>query len=198
MHEPELLGVLEALAFSAARHRHQKRKGRLASPYINHPIDVALIIVREGGVATAPVLTAALLHDTIEDTDTTAEELARRFGAEVAGIVLEVSDDPALSKAEQRRRQESGAPSLSYGAKLVRIADKISNVRDLVDDPPSTWGVRLRRDYLEWTRRVVDGCRGSNEGLERAYDEAYARARATHDALAMDVLSSGKTDDPVP
>jgi guanosine-3',5'-bis(diphosphate) 3'-pyrophosphohydrolase len=195
MHEPELLGVLDALAFSAARHRHQKRKGRLASPYINHPIDVALIIVRDGGVASAPVLTAALLHDTIEDTDTTHDELTERFGHEVANIVLEVSDDPTLSKAEQRRRQELGAASLSYGAKLIRIADKISNIRDLVDDPPSTWGIRLRRDYLEWTRRVVDRCRGTNEGLERAYDAVYAHARKAHDALALDVLSSGRSDD---
>ena len=198
MHEPELLGVLDALAFSAARHRHQKRKGKLASPYINHPIDVALIIVRDGGVTTAPVLTAALLHDTIEDTDTTAAEIAERFGREVAGIVLEVSDDPALAKAEQRRRQESGAAELSYGAKVVRIADKISNVRDLVDDPPSTWGVRLRRDYLEWTKRVVDRCRGTNEGLERAYDDVYARARSVHDSLALDVLRSGRPDESFP
>ena len=198
MHEPELLGVLEALAFSAARHRHQKRKGKLASPYINHPIDVALIIVREGGVATAPVLTAALLHDTIEDTDTTHDELTERFGHEVANIVLEVSDDPKLPKAEQRRRQELGAASLSYGAKLVRIADKISNVRDLVDDPPSTWSVRLRRDYLEWTRRVVDRCRGTNEGLERAYDEAFGHARRAHDSLALDVLRSGRPDESTP
>ena len=198
MHEPELLGVLEALAFSAARHRHQKRKGRLASPYINHPIEVALIIVREGGVTTAPVLTAALLHDTIEDTDTTAAELAERFGEEVASIVLEVSDDPALPKAEQRRRQEAGAASLSYGARIIRIADKTANVRDLVDDPPSTWGVRLRREYLEWTRRVVDRCRGTIEGLERAYDDAYARASRTHDALALDVLRSGHPDESTP
>jgi len=198
MHEPELLGMLEALAFSAARHRHQKRKGRLASPYINHPIEVAHIIVREGGVTTAPVLTAALLHDTIEDTDTTAAELAERFGEEVASIVLEVSDDPALSKAEQRRRQEAGAVDLSYGAKIIRIADKTANVRDLVDDPPSTWGVRLRREYLEWTRRVVDRCRGTNEGLERAYDDAYERARRTHDTLALDVLRSGRPDESIP
>jgi guanosine-3',5'-bis(diphosphate) 3'-pyrophosphohydrolase len=198
MHEPELLGVLEALAFSAARHRHQKRKGKLASPYINHPIDVALVIVREGGITTAPVLTAALLHDTIEDTDTTHDELTERFGHEVANIVLEVSDDPRLSKAEQRRRQELGAASLSYGAKLVRIADKISNVRDLVDDPPSTWSIRLRRDYLEWTRRVVERCRGTNEGLERAYDEAYARARRAHDRIALEVLSSGRPDESTP
>lgn len=198
MHEPELLGVLEALAFSAARHRHQKRKGRLASPYINHPIEVALIIVRDGGVATAPVLTAALLHDTIEDTDTTAAELAQRFGEEVASIVLEVSDDPSLPKAEQRRRQEAGAADLSYGARIIRIADKTANVRDLVDDPPSTWGVRLRREYLEWTRRVVDRCRGTNEGLERAYDDAYELARRTHDTLALDVLRSGRPDESTP
>jgi guanosine-3',5'-bis(diphosphate) 3'-pyrophosphohydrolase len=144
------------------------------------------------------VLTAALLHDTIEDTDTTAAELAERFGAEVAGIVLEVSDDPALPKAEQRRRQELGAADLSYGAKLIRIADKISNIRDLVDDPPSTWGVRLRRDYLEWTRRVVDRCRGTNEGLERCYDEVYTRARRFHDSLTLDVLRSGRPDESIP
>jgi len=198
MHEPELLGVLEALAFSATRHRHQKRKGKLASPYINHPIDVALILVRDGGVTTAPVLTAALLHDTIEDTDTTHDELTARFGPEVANIVLEVSDDPRLPKAERRRRQEVGAPSLSYGAKLVRIADKISNVRDLVDDPPSTWGIRPRREYLEWTRRVVDRCRGSNEGLERAYDAVYERSRRIHDELALDVLRSGHPDESTP
>lgn len=195
MHEPELLEMLEALAFSAERHRHQKRKGHLASPYINHPIDVALIIVRDGGVATAPVLTAALLHDTIEDTDTTVEELASRFGREVASIVSEVSDDPSLAKPEQRRRQEQTASSLSYGARLIRIADKTANVRDLVDDPPSTWGVRLRRDYLEWTRRVVDRIRGTNEGLERAYDAAYERARLAHDRLALDVLASGRPDE---
>jgi guanosine-3',5'-bis(diphosphate) 3'-pyrophosphohydrolase len=198
MHEPDLLGVLEALAFSADRHRHQKRKGRLASPYINHPIDVALIIVRDGGVTTAPVLTAALLHDTIEDTDTTAAELAERFGAEVATIVQEVSDEPGLPKPEQRRRQETGAHLLSYGARLIRIADKTANVRDLVDDPPSTWSVRLRREYLEWTRRVVDRVRGTNEGLERAYDDAYARARAAHDRLTLEVLASGRPDEPQP
>ena len=87
MHEPELLGVLEALAFSAERHRHQKRKGRLASPYINHPIDVALIIVREGGVSTAPVLTAALLHDTIEDTTATRAEIDQMFGKDIGALV---------------------------------------------------------------------------------------------------------------
>jgi guanosine-3',5'-bis(diphosphate) 3'-pyrophosphohydrolase len=198
MHEPELLGMLDALAYSAARHRHQRRKGRLASPYINHPIEVALIIAREGGVTTAPVLTAALLHDTIEDTDTTAAELAERFGAEVASIVLEVSDEPALPKAEQRRRQEAGAADLSHGARIIRIADKVANVRDLVDDPPSTWGVRLRREYLEWTKRVVDRCRGTSEGLERAYDDAYERARRTHDTLALDVLRSGHPDESTP
>jgi guanosine-3',5'-bis(diphosphate) 3'-pyrophosphohydrolase len=179
----ELLPLLDALAFSAERHRHQKRKGRSASPYINHPIEVARLLTA-AGVASVPVLMAAALHDTIEDTATTYEELAARFGPEVAGMVREVSDDPALTKAEQRRRQEIGAAGLTYGARLIRLADKISNVRDLVCDPPPHWSPRLTRDYLEWTRRVVDRCRGTDAALERAYDEAYERARASLDAAS--------------
>jgi guanosine-3',5'-bis(diphosphate) 3'-pyrophosphohydrolase len=180
---PELLPLLDALAFSADRHRHQRRKGERASPYINHPIDVARVITSEAHVTAVPVLMAAILHDTIEDTATTYEELVARFGEHVAEMVREVSDDPALPKAEQRRRQELGAASLSYGARLIRIADKLANVRDLVTDPPASWSPRLRREYLAWTKRVVDQCRGTNEALERAYDEAYDRAmEALHES----------------
>lgn len=172
---PELLPLLDALAFSADRHRHQRRKGGSASPYINHPIEVARIITAEAHVTAVPVLMAAILHDTIEDTATSHAELVERFGPEVADMVLEVSDDPALPKAEQRRRQETTAADLSYGARLIRIADKLSNIRDLLTDPPPTWSPGLKRDYLVWTRRVVDRCRGTNEALEHAYDTAFAQ-----------------------
>lgn len=173
-----LLPLFDALAFSADKHRLQRRKGAAASPYINHPIEVARVLAREGGVRDIEVLIAAVLHDTIEDTATTAEEVAERFGTDIATLVLEVTDEKALSSAERKRLQVERAPSLSPGAKLVRLADKVCNVRDLVTDPPNGWSMERRRDYLDWTERVIQGVRGASAALEQAYDQALRDARA--------------------
>ncbi len=173
----ELLPLFDALAFSADKHRLQRRKGAAASPYINHPIEVARVLAHEGGVRDIKVLIAAVLHDTIEDTATTVDEIAGRFGSDIAGLVLEVTDDKALSSAERKRLQVERAGSLSPRARLVRLADKLCNVRDLVNDAPHGWSVERRRDYLDWTERVIHGCRGCNPGLEAAYDRALLDAR---------------------
>lgn len=172
-----LLALFDALAFSADRHRLQRRKGTTASPYINHPIEVARVLAHEGGVRDLNVLIAAVLHDTIEDTATTAEEIAARFGADIAGLVLEVTDDKSLSAADRKRLQVERAGALSPRACLVRLADKICNVRDMVADTPHGWSVERRRDYLDWTERVIAGCRGRSAGLEAAYDQALLDAR---------------------
>lgn len=169
--------LLEALHFAADKHRDQRRKGEDASPYINHPIFVAEILSRFG--VTDPVtLQAAVLHDTIEDTETTAEELERVFGREVRDVVLEVTDDQALARAARKDRQVTRAPALSRRAKLVRIADKIANVHDVTHSPPA-WPLDRRLSYLDWTERVVAGCRGVNEALERHYDRLLAEGRET-------------------
>jgi (p)ppGpp synthase/HD superfamily hydrolase len=173
----ELLTLFDALAFSADRHRLQRRKGAAASPYINHPIEVARVLASEGGVRDIGVLTAAVLHDTIEDTATTGEELAVRFGPEIALLVLEVTDDKSLPAAERKRLQVEGAAALSPRAKLVRLSDKVCNVRDMATDAPHGWSLERRRDYLDWTERVIAGCRGINASLEAAYDQALADAR---------------------
>ena len=175
----ELLPLFDALAFSADKHRLQRRKGAAASPYINHPIEVARVLAHEGGVRDINVLIAAVLHDTIEDTATTVDEIAGRFGSDIAGLVLEVTDDKALSSADRKRLQVERAGSLSPRARLVRLADKLCNVRDLVNDAPHGWSVERRRDYLDWTERVIHGCRGYNPGLEAAYDRALLDARTT-------------------
>lgn len=165
--------VLRALSFAAEKHRHQRRKDREASPYINHPIDLAHILVNEAGVTDTAVVIAAILHDTVEDTATTSEELSQAFGAEIAAIVAEVTDDKALPKEERKRLQELHAPHSSPAAQLVKLADKISNLRDLTRSPPATWDLERRRAYFEWARRVVDGLRGRHPRLEALFDEAY-------------------------
>ena len=177
-------GLLRALSFAAQKHRDQRRKGGEASPYINHPIEVARALAEDGGVSDLVTLQAALLHDTIEDTDTTPEELERAFGAEVRRVVEEVTDDQSIDdKAARKRIQASRAPRLSERAKLVRIGDKIANVRDVSYAPPSRWSLERRREYVDWTREVVDGCRGVNAALEARYDRELERALRVLDAL---------------
>jgi len=168
-------GILDALQFAAHKHRDQRRKDLEASPYINHPIALANVLWGEGGVHDAAVIQAALLHDTIEDTETTPEELAARFGKKVARIVGEVTDDKNLIKAERKRLQVVHAPHISREAKLVKLADKIANLRDLAASPPKTWPKSRVREYFDWAKSVVDALRGVHPRLESIFDDAYAR-----------------------
>jgi guanosine-3',5'-bis(diphosphate) 3'-pyrophosphohydrolase len=171
-----LRDVVEALAFAAEKHRHQRRKDSEASPYINHPIELANILVNEAKVSDPVVVVAAILHDTVEDTATTLDELTHRFGAEVSSLVAEVTDDKTLPKAERKRRQEAHAPHASFRAQQIKLADKISNLRDLASRPPANWDVTRKRDYFDWAKRVIDGVRGRHAALEALFDDAF-RAR---------------------
>jgi guanosine-3',5'-bis(diphosphate) 3'-pyrophosphohydrolase len=167
--------VLQALAFAADKHRDQRRKDAAASPYINHPIALANVLVREGAVSEPEVVAAALLHDTLEDTQTSPGELRTAFGERVARIVAEVTDDKSLPKAERKRLQIEHAATMSREAKLVKLADKICNLRDMADHPPAKWDLVRRREYFEWAKAVIDGLRGVHPKLEALFDAAYAR-----------------------
>jgi len=167
--------VLRALAFAAHKHRDQRRKGAEASPYINHPIAVANVLVNEGGARDADIVCAALLHDTLEDTLTSVAELESEFGPAITGIVREVSDDKSLPSEARKRQQVVHAPSLSPSAKLVKLADKVCNLRDLELHPPRDWTLERRQRYFDWAKEVVDGVRGISPTLEAAFDQAYAR-----------------------
>jgi guanosine-3',5'-bis(diphosphate) 3'-pyrophosphohydrolase len=166
--------VVRALAFAAAKHRDQRRKDPAASPYINHPIALASVLVNEAGITDPEVIAAALLHDTIEDTKTTPAELEAAFGPRVRRIVEEVTDDKELPKEERKRLQIEHAHTLSPAARLVKLADKITNLRDVATDPPHSWSLDRRREYFEWAKRVIDGLRGDNPTLEAIFDRAYA------------------------
>jgi len=170
--DPVLL-VLNAAQFAARKHRDQRRKDAAASPYINHPLALANILREEGKVEDAGVIAAALLHDTIEDTETDYDELRGQFGDEVAEIVAEVTDTKWLKKTSRKRLQISKAARASDGAKLVKLADKISNLRDIIAAPPSGWSLDRKREYFDWAKRVVDQVRGTNAKLERRFDQLY-------------------------
>jgi len=165
--------VIKALAFAADKHRNQRRKDVDASPYINHPIGLADVLANEAAIEDERALVAAILHDTIEDTETTEQEIIRQFGKEVADIVFEVTDDKSLPRAERKRLQIEHAPSLSRKAKLVKLADKICNVRDVANSPPADWPLERKQKYFDWAKAVVDGLRGVHPELERIFDEAY-------------------------
>lgn len=165
--------ILRATQFAAHKHRNQRRKDANASPYINHPIALANILRHEGKVEDAAVIAAALLHDTIEDTETSYEELRGLFGAKVAGIVAEVTDTKWLRKGSRKRLQISKAGRASEGAKLVKLADKIANLRDIIANPPDDWSLERKREYFDWAKEVVDQIRDSNPKLERRFDQLY-------------------------
>jgi guanosine-3',5'-bis(diphosphate) 3'-pyrophosphohydrolase len=165
--------VIRAAAFAAHKHRDQRRKDANATPYINHPLALARILIAEGDVTDAATIAAALLHDTIEDTETSAAELDREFGAEIRSIVEEVTDDKALSKADRKRLQVEHAAHISHKAKLVKLADKIANLRDVATSPPDRWDLPRRQDYFDWAKAVVDELRGAHPALEAAFDAAY-------------------------
>jgi guanosine-3',5'-bis(diphosphate) 3'-pyrophosphohydrolase len=170
-----LASFIAATAFAAHKHRDQRRKDAKASPYINHPIALANVLANEAHVHDVMVLMAALLHDTIEDTDTTAEELKAHFGSSVAHIVEEVTDDKTLKKAERKRQQIVHASSISAQAKLVKLADKICNLRDMNAAPPADWNLDRKREYFDWAKQVVDQMRGAHAKLEALFDTQYAR-----------------------
>ncbi len=169
--------ILKAAHFSAQKHSTQRRKDENASPYINHPISVALAIAQIGGVDDPEILAAALLHDTLEDTETTPEELEAEFGKKVCEYVLDVSDDKTLPKDERKRRQIEHAKKISKGAALIKLGDKISNVTDVTNNPPADWDINRRKQYLDWAEKVIENCPKVNDRMENKFQEIIKQGR---------------------
>ncbi len=173
--------VLLARAFHYACkcHAAHRRKGAAAEPYVNHLADVARRVAEATGGADVNLVAAALLHDTVEDVGVSHEDLVTAFGADVAGLVLEVTDDTRLAKDERKRRQVEKAPRISRRAKMLKLADKASNLRGMIASPPD-WPAERKLAYADWAERVADGLRGVNAQLERELDAAIAALRAHH------------------
>jgi guanosine-3',5'-bis(diphosphate) 3'-pyrophosphohydrolase len=173
----DTLKILKAAHFAASKHSKQKRKGEDAIPYINHPIEVAMLIAEVGEITDTEVLIAAILHDTIEDTETTSKEVEAIFGKRVLDLVLEVTDDKSLPKLTRKQLQVEHAPSLSPEATLIKIADKISNIKGVIHSPPVKWTHQRRKEYLEWAEKVIGSCKKVNSALEAHFYKTLEEGR---------------------
>ena len=173
--EADLKILLKALAFAAHKHKDQRRRDVDASPYINHPISLADILCNEAHITDVETICSALLHDTVEDTETTDTELEQVFGKPIRDIVMDVTDDKRLPRAARKQAQIDHAADISDKAKLVKLADKISNLRDVVNNAPVDWPLERRQQYFDWAHAVIDRVRGVHPGLEALFDEVYAK-----------------------
>jgi (p)ppGpp synthase/HD superfamily hydrolase len=182
----EAVFLLKVTNFAAIKHVSQRRKNSQAAPYINHPIGVAQLLVDIGKIHDPVVLAAALLHDPIEDTDATEQELIDAFGSKIASVVMEVTDNKAFSYEERKRLQIVSGPTKSLEAKLVKLADKLYNLRDLLVDPPIGWSNERIAKYFSWSYDVVAGIRGTNEALEAELDKCFAKN------LSMPIVALGQ------
>ena len=178
MNTIKIKNLLEAMAFAADKHRFQKRKDEAGTPYINHPIHVALTLT-EAGELNEDLLKAAILHDTIEDTETTPQELESKFGNNVLKIVMEVTDDKSLPKEERKRLQIVHAATKSELARKLKLADKICNVNDIIHHPPGNWSIERKLQYLDWAEQVLVGLKGVNGKLERKLESLISEGRQT-------------------
>ena len=177
LRETELALLLRATSFAAAKHKDQRRKDQ-TTPYINHPIAVAENLTNIGGITDINTIVAAILHDTIEDTETTGVELETHFGPEIRKIVEEVTDDRKLPKEERKRLQIVHAPHVSDSAKRLKLADKCANLADIISHPPTDWSHERKLKYVNWATEVAKGLRGVNRALEARFDALCDEARA--------------------
>ncbi|KAM0755875.1 guanosine-3',5'-bis 3'-pyrophosphohydrolase MESH1-like protein [Meredithblackwellia eburnea MCA 4105] len=187
------LKVLQAATFAAQKHTEQRRKNKAQTPYINHPIIVSTLIAESGVPVSVETLQAAILHDTVEDTDTTLEEVEKVFGKTVRDLVDQVSDDKTLPKLARKQAQIEHAPHVSESAKHIKLADKLANLTDLTTDVPVGWTVERVQEYFEWAKKVTDGCKSANPPLAAKLDLLYKEATFKHPDFADRTFKCHKT-----
>ncbi len=174
----DLPAILAAAHFAAQKHAAQRRKGAAGEPYVNHLLEVAQLVSSALPAPDANLVIAALLHDTVEDVGVTKEELTERFGSDVAELVMEVTDDKSLPKAERKRLQVEQAPKKSVRAQYIKVADKISNLRSLLNSPPPDWDQERKHQYFEWAKQVVSGLSSPSPALMAEFERTYRRFSA--------------------
>jgi hypothetical protein len=191
----EWIAVLRAADTAARWHSNQRRKGIAQEPYVNHLLEVASLVTEATGGTDPDAVIAALLHDAIEDQGVTSEMLATEFGQQVADIVMEVTDDKTLPKGERKRRQIVAAPNKSREAKLIKLADKTSNLRAIATSPAADWSIERRLEYIEWAKSVVAGLRGTSPWLDVGFQEVVHLVRTEEAEVAKLQCSTERPDE---
>lgn len=171
--------VLKAAEAAACWHTHQRRKGKHEEPYINHLLEVAMLVAEATEGKRPDLVTAALLHDAIEDQEVPRRMIEASFGENIASLVAELTDDKTQAKDVRKRHQVETAPYKSPDAKIIKLADKTSNLRAIAASPPADWSVQRRLDYIEWAQQVVAGLKGASPSLEKQFDEAAKQAEVS-------------------
>ncbi|MFI4974352.1 MAG: HD domain-containing protein [Caulobacterales bacterium] len=166
-----IIPLTRAYHFAAQKHVDQRRKGEAGEPYMNHLTEVAELVAQATD-GDLDIVVAAILHDSVEDTDATLEELRALFGPRIAGLVAEVTDDKSLPSKTRKDLQVRHAPHASWGAQIIKLADKTANLRSMAASPPAGWSRERRDEYVAWAHRVVDGCRDANVWLADQFDAA--------------------------
>jgi (p)ppGpp synthase/HD superfamily hydrolase len=166
-----IVELTRAYHFAARKHVDQRRKGTAAEPYMNHLTEVGELVAQATN-GDLDVVIASILHDTVEDTDTSIAELCAAFGPRIADLTAEVTDDKSMPKQTRKDLQVEHAAHASWGAQIIKLADKTSNLRSLLASPPADWSRARRDEYVDWARMVVAGCRGANAWLAGQFDEA--------------------------
>lgn len=193
----DMLLVLKAAEFAARKHTGQVRKDVAKTPYFSHVVGVARIASELGGITDPVILAACLLHDTIEDTATTYQEIYNEFGSEVADVVMEVTDDKSKPKDVRKRAQVTNAPNKSYRAKIVKLCDKLYNLRDLLVNTPPSYSLSRIFGYIEFCRRVVASLRGINNSLEIALDNEIFNSTFWFDGVMYNCVAPNISDEHV-
>lgn len=172
----EWVKVLEAAVSASRWHSNQRRKGAAVEPYINHLLEVAMLVAEATEGRDPKLVIAALLHDAMEDQEVSRMTIAQRFGEDVALLVTEVTDDKSLTRDQRKSQQVKSAPRKSARAKILKLADKTSNLAAIAASPPLDWSVKQRAEYIQWARDVASGLRGVSPWLETKFEEAAERA----------------------
>ena len=171
--------ITRALHFAAERHSNHRRKGQAQEPYVNHLAEVSELVADATEGKDVNLIAAALLHDTIEDTETSSDELVATFNNDIAQLLADVTDDKSLPKQDRKYLQVVNSRAQNMRVKLLKLADKTSNLRSLANSPPENWNTEQKQAYIDWAIKVAAGLKGVNPWLEGRFDEALRRAQQT-------------------
>jgi len=168
LNEKDAEAVLGAAIFATEKHKSQVRSNEKKTPYIIHPIEVADLVMKIGHVYDKDVLITALLHDVMDDTQTTYEQITSLYGTKVSSYLEEMTSKQGLSLKEQKKQQIMQAFRQNPSVAIIKLSDKLSNLKTLATSPPPSWSRDRIDQYFQWAQTVIENLPESNQLLKKA------------------------------